>query len=308
MVLEMMATLGLPPLETMAAVDALARSWTLRRRCGRQDPMSARSSTARCRARPATSRTASTGRRRTARTRSSCTSTAAAGCSAIATSDDPLCRDLCVPLERRDRVRRLPPCAGGTASPRPSTTGSPRLRWVADHAVALGGIPGELAVFGWSAGGNLAAVVCQLARDAGGPAIVGQVLLTPVTDSRCPSGSYAENGEGYILTAALMKWFWDHYADEADRSDHRASPLRADDLSGLPPAIVVTCEFDPLRDEGVAYAEALAAAGVPVQHIAARGHTHTSLTMVDIVLSGAKIRAEIANALSEFFGATVPTR
>ena len=150
--------------------------------------------------------------------------------------------------------------------------------------------------------------MCQLARDAGGPEIVGQGLLTPVTDLEMSSGSYAENAEGYVLTAALMKWFCDHYADEADRSDHRASPLRADDLSGLPPAIVITCEFDPLRDEGAAYARALAEAGVQVQHIAARGHTHTSLTMVDIVLSGANIRAEIANALREFFGASVPVR
>jgi acetyl esterase/lipase len=103
-----------------------------------------------------------------------------------------------------------------------------------------------------------------------------------------------------------MKWFCDHYADEADRSDPRASPLRADNLAGLPPAIVITSEFDPLRDEGIAYADALTAAGVPVQHIAARGHTHTSLTMVDMVISGAKIRAEIADALRAFFGASVP--
>jgi acetyl esterase/lipase len=148
--------------------------------------------------------------------------------------------------------------------------------------------------------------VCQLARDAGSPAIVGQGLMTPVTDLDMSSGSYAENGEGYILTAALMKWFCDHYADEADRSDPRASPLRADNLAGLPPAIVITSEFDPLRDEGIAYADALTAAGVPVQHIAARGHTHTSLTMVDMVISGAKIRAEIADALRAFFGASVP--
>ena len=88
-----------------------------------------------------------------------------------------------------------------------------------------------------------------------------------------------------------MEWFWDHYADPADRADPKASPLRAADLSGLPPAFVVTCEFDPLRDEGIAYAEALAAAGVPVDGFTARGHTHTSLTMVDVVLSGAEMPA-----------------
>ena len=222
-----------------------------------------------------------------------------------ATSDDPLCRDLCV---RSNSVIVSVDYRHGPEARFPAAIddGFAATRWVADNAVALGGIPGELAVFGWSAGGNIAAVVCQLARDAGGPAIVGQGLMTPVTDLDMSSGSYAENGEGYILTAALMKWFCDHYADEADRSDPRASPLRADNLAGLPPAIVITSEFDPLRDEGIAYADALAAAGVPVQHIAARGHTHTSLTMVDMVISGAKIRAEIADALRAFFGASVP--
>jgi len=224
-----------------------------------------------------------------------------------ATSDDPLCRDLCV---RSNSVivsvdyRHAPEAR----FPAAVDDGFAATRWVADNAVALGGIPGELAVFGWSAGGNIAAVVCQLARDAGGPAIVGQGLLTPVTDLGMSTGSYEENAEGYILTAALMKWFADHYADESDRSDPRASPLLAGDLGGLPPAVVITCEFDPLRDEGTAYAGALAAAGVPVHHIAARGHTHTSLTMVDMVLSGAKIRAEIADELRQFFGASVSTR
>jgi acetyl esterase/lipase len=109
-----------------------------------------------------------------------------------------------------------------------------------------------------------------------------------------------------MLTKALMEWFWDHYADPEDRKHPHASPLRANDLSNLPPALVVTCEFDPLRDEGVAYAEAMAAAGVPVRHLPARGHVHTSLTMVDVILSGAPVRAEMADALRQFFGASVP--
>ncbi|HEY4607660.1 MAG TPA: alpha/beta hydrolase fold domain-containing protein, partial [Ilumatobacteraceae bacterium] len=223
-----------------------------------------------------------------------------------AISDDPLCRDLCVrsnALIVSVDYRHAPE----GRFPAAVEDGFAATRWIADNAVALGGIPGELAVFGWSAGGNIAAVVCQLARDTGGPAIVGQGLLTPVTDLDMSTGSYEENAEGFILTAALMNWFADHYVDEADRSDPRASPLRAGDLSGLPPAIVITCEFDPLRDEGIAYAEALTAAGVPVHHIAARGHTHTSLTMVDMVISGARIRAEIADALRELFGASVRT-
>ena len=178
------------------------------------------------------------------------------------------------------------------------------VHWVADNAVALGGIPGQLAVCGWSAGGGLAAVVCQLVRDLGGPNIVGQLLLTPCTSGDTTRASFAENADGYGLTTPLMAWFYDHYIDAADRSDPRFAPLRAADLSGLPPAIVVTAEFDPLRDDGEAYAAALAAAGVPTEHVRARGHTHQSLTMVDVVISGAPVRARLAEALRGFFVAT----
>ena len=220
-------------------------------------------------------------------------------------SDDPLCRDLCV---RSDAVivsvdyRHAPEAR----FPAAVDDGFAAVQWVADHIVELGGIPGQLAVCGWSAGANIAAVACQRARDAGGPEIVGQVLLTPVTDCDMTRGSYVENADGYVLTTALMQWFWDHYADPDDRTHPHASPLRADDLANLPPALVVTCEFDPLRDEGIAYADAMAAAGVPVRQLSARGHTHTSLTMVDVVLSGAGVRAEIGDALRQFFGASVP--
>jgi acetyl esterase/lipase len=152
----------------------------------------------------------------------------------------------------------------------------------------------------------VAAIACQLAREAGGPVINAQLLITPVTDCDFSRGSYVENGEGYILTAGLMRWFWDHYCDAADRKDPKASPLHNPDLSGLPPAVIVTAEFDPLRDEGQAYAEALSAAGVPVRHIRARGHTHTSLTAVDMVISGAPVRTEAVAALRELLGAPVP--
>jgi acetyl esterase/lipase len=116
--------------------------------------------------------------------------------------------------------------------------------------------------------------------------------------------SYSENGDGYILTSALMRWFWDHYADPADRGDPRVAPLRGN-LDGLPPACIVAADFDPLRDEGVAYARALEAAGLPVRHVRARGHTHTSVTMVGVVISGASVRAEMAEALRAFFPAPV---
>ena len=211
-------------------------------------------------------------------------------------ADEPFCRDLCVrtgavvvSVDYRHAPEDRYPSAVDDAFA--------AVQWIAANAAALGGIPGQLAVAGWSAGGNLAAVTCQLARDAGGPEITSQLLLTPVTDGDRARPSYIENGEGFVLTADLMGWFWDHYADEADRAHPTAAPLRGT-LAGLPPAVVVTAEFDPLRDEGDAYADALAAAGVPVRHIRARGHIHTSLTMVDAVISGAPVRAEMAEALS----------
>jgi acetyl esterase/lipase len=219
-------------------------------------------------------------------------------------SDDPFCRDLCV---RGDSVivsvdyRHAPE----HRFPAAIDDGYAALRWVADHAGELGGIPGRLCVAGWSAGANVAAVVCHMARDNGGPAINGQLLLTPVTDSDMTRPSYIDNGDGYVLTAGLMKWFWDHYIDQADRSDPRVAPLRAGDLSGLPPALIVTCEFDPLRDEGNAYAEALRASGNDVEHVVARGHTHTSLTMVDVVLSGVAYRERMGEALRRFTTAQV---
>jgi cation diffusion facilitator CzcD-associated flavoprotein CzcO/acetyl esterase/lipase len=218
-------------------------------------------------------------------------------------SDDPLCRDLCVRTGavvvsvnyRHAPEDRFPAAADDAFA---------AAAWIAANAAELGGIPGQLAVAGWSAGASLAAVTCQLARDAGGPDIACQLLLTPATDCDLGRPSYSANGEGFVLTAALMRWFWDHYADEADRVSPKVSPLRGT-LAGLPPAVVVTAEFDPLRDEGDAYAEALAAAGVPVRHIRARGHIHTSLTMVDVVISGAPVRAEITEALASFWSAPV---
>lgn len=138
------------------------------------------------------------------------------------------------------------------------------LMWVSEHCEELAGALVPIIVAGESAGGNLAAVVSILARDAGGPAIAGQMLLYPVTDADFETTSYVDNAEGYYLTRSLMRWFWDHYApDAASRTDFRASPLRATDLSRLPPALIQTAEFDPLRDEGEAYGERLRAAGTP---------------------------------------------
>ena len=217
-------------------------------------------------------------------------------------ADDPLCRDLCaqsgaviVSVNYRHAPEHRFPAA--------ADDGLAAATWIADHAAELGGVPGQLAVAGWSAGANVAAVTAQQAKLTGGPTIVGQVLLNPVTDCDFTRQSYVDNAEGYILTRGLMDWFWDYYCDPSDRTDPKASPLRADDLSGLPPAMVVTCEFDPLRDEGDAYSEALAAAGVPVRHLQCKGQTHTSLGAVDALVTGAYARTEMADALRGFFGA-----
>jgi cation diffusion facilitator CzcD-associated flavoprotein CzcO/acetyl esterase/lipase len=213
-------------------------------------------------------------------------------------SDDPFCRDICV---RSSAIvvsvdyRHAPEAR----FPAAIDDGFAAVRWIAANAAELGGQPGRLAVSGWSAGGNIAAGVCRLARDVG-PRIVGQVLVTPVTDCDFTRESYVVNGDGCGLTASLMRWFWDHYADKTDRRHPKASPLRADDLSGLPPALVVTCEFDPLRDEGAAYAAAMAAAGVEVRHFDCRGQIHTSVPAVGIIGSADAARAEIGAALRRF--------
>ena len=178
------------------------------------------------------------------------------------------------------------------------------VRWTAARTAELGGLPGRLAVAGWSAGANLATVACQQLRGSDVD-IAGQVLITPVTDSGPSRPSFEENGDGYVLTAGLMAWFWDHYAHDAHRKDPRAAPLLADDLSGLPPALVVTCEFDPLRDEGDAYAAALEEAGVEVRHLPCGGQIHTSIPSVDVIVTADGARAEIAATLRSFLGAAV---
>ena len=142
-------------------------------------------------------------------------------------SDDPLCRDLCArsgAVVVSVNYRHAPE----VRFPAAALDAFAAVQWADANAIELGGIPGQLAVAGWSAGANVAAVACQLARDAGGPHISGQLLICPAVDSDLTRPSYEENGDGYILTTALMRWFWDHYADPADRGDPRAAPLRGD--------------------------------------------------------------------------------
>lgn len=131
------------------------------------------------------------------------------------------------------------------------------------------------AVCGDSAGGNLAAALCLMSRDRQGPRIAAQVLIYPVTDCGCDTESYRRNGEGYFLTAAAMRWFWRQYAPHSEQAAHPyASPLRAASLNGLPPAFVLTAEYDILRDEGRAYAARLAREGVPVEVLDCEGLIH----------------------------------
>jgi cation diffusion facilitator CzcD-associated flavoprotein CzcO/acetyl esterase/lipase len=220
-----------------------------------------------------------------------------------ATSDDPLCRYLCVNSNsiivsvnyRHAPEARFPAAADdGLAS----------ATWIADHAHELGGIPGQLAVAGWSAGANVAAVTAQQAKLVGAPTISGQVLLNPVTDGTTNRPSHTDNADGYALTMDVMNWFWDHYCDPVDRADPKASPLLATDLSGLPPALVITCEFDPLRDEGDAYADALTAAGVAVHHLQCPGQTHTAIAAVDAMVTSEYARVAMADALRTFSSIT----
>lgn len=141
------------------------------------------------------------------------------------------------------------------------------LQWVIQNAGAVfGGDPNRVAVAGESAGGNLATVACLKARDEGGQLPVAQLLIYPVTDARMNTPSYEEQRDAKPLNAAMMPWFWKHYLEhESQGLEPYVSPLLAESLHGLPPAIVMTADNDPLRDEGNAYARRLAEAGVPVK-------------------------------------------
>lgn len=153
-------------------------------------------------------------------------------------------------------------------------------RWVRAHGAELGIDPALLAVGGDSAGGNLAAVITIALRDAGDPPIAFQLLIYPATDMRRTAPSHRSNGQGYVLTSDTITYFHDHYIDDAAHDlDWRASPLLHPDLSRLPPAFVLTAGFDPLRDEGLAYADALAAAGNATTYVCFDRQIHGFILM-----------------------------
>ncbi len=176
-------------------------------------------------------------------------------------------------------------------------------RWVAENAAALGGDPRRIAVGGDSAGGNLTAVVSLMARDRGGPRLVFQLLVYPVTDvPGTEYASYRDNAEGYFLTADMMHWFWNHYCGpEVNLTDPYLCPVKARDLRELPPALVVTAEFDPLRDEGEAYANRLREAGVPTELKRYPGMIHGFFGMGGLLTMARRATAEAAAALRSAF-------
>ncbi len=174
-------------------------------------------------------------------------------------------------------------------------------RWVAAEAVTLGIDAARIAVGGDSAGGNLATVVAITLRDTGGPRLVFQALVYPATDQRMDTASHTKFGEGYLLTRNNMLWFRDNYLGPAHYNDWRASPIRAADLSRLPPAHIITAGYDPLVDEGRAYSERLVAAGVPVLYECFEGMTHGFLTMGGVVAAANHALYRLGQSLTQAF-------
>jgi acetyl esterase len=175
-------------------------------------------------------------------------------------------------------------------------------RWVAGNAAAIGASHAPLAVCGDSAGGNLSAAVSLMARDRQDLQVGYQLLMYPALDATLQTRSMTDCGQGYLLTRDDMVWFWGHYLrGDEDRTNPYACPTAARDLSGLPPAMVITAEFDPLRDEGEAYAKRLEDARVPVFFKRYGGMTHGFMSMATIVDQGRKAIEDAASHLRTAF-------
>ncbi|MGX1882934.1 alpha/beta hydrolase fold domain-containing protein [Streptomyces sp. NPDC055287] len=173
------------------------------------------------------------------------------------------------------------------------------LLWAADRAGELGGDPQALVVAGDSAGGTLAAVVAIVAKERGGPALALQVLVYPATDAGQETGSYRANATGYFMEAAALRWFWEQYLGPGGDGGHpHASPLRAADLSGLPPAHIVTAGCDPLCDEGRAYARRLRTAEVPVTESHYAGMFHGFFAFPALLADARDALSGVAEAIA----------
>jgi acetyl esterase len=176
--------------------------------------------------------------------------------------------------------------------------------WVAAHAGEFGCDPARVAVGGDSSGGNLAAAVTLLARERGGPAFAHQLLVYPNTDFQSATTSLREAGDAYFFNAKAVEWYWGMYlAREEDGANPLASPLRAASLSGLPPATVITAEYDPLRDEAERYAARLAEAGVPVDLKRYSGVVHGFFTMIGVLDVAREAVGHAARRLRDAFAA-----
>ncbi|NKX54818.1 alpha/beta hydrolase [Arthrobacter mobilis] len=172
------------------------------------------------------------------------------------------------------------------------------LQWTDKHLEQIAGARVPLYIGGDSAGGNLSAVTALRARDNGGPALASQILVYPVTDADFTRASYLEPENQSFLTTDFMHWFWNHYVPAPeDRLHPEAAPLRAESLTGLPPALVITAEHDVLRDEGEAYARRLREAGVPVEHHRWPGQMHAFFSMVNVLPASAEVVEVIAGKL-----------
>jgi acetyl esterase/lipase len=176
------------------------------------------------------------------------------------------------------------------------------LAWLRENAATLGGDAGDVSVAGTSAGGNLAAALALLVRDRGLPSLAAQVLLYPVLDARMDTSSYAAYGAGYYLEARQMRWYWHQYVgtDLAGVPGY-AAPANVADLRGLAPALIVSAEFDPLRDEAENYAARLAAAGVPIRIVRVDGQIHSFLSFVGVTTAVDAAVADIAEAVQQLW-------
>ena len=176
------------------------------------------------------------------------------------------------------------------------------LEWVATNIEAYGGNPNQIVVAGDSAGGTLATVVSQMSHDQNGPSILGQILCYPVIDgTRFDRRSYLENAEGFGLTADDMCWYWELYAEPTDRLTRYASPLLADSLAGLPQTLVLTAEYDVLRDEGEEYAQCLKQARVPTELMRFDGFAHGFFSLTSKLPETAVAMQKVCSVLNNWF-------
>ena len=178
--------------------------------------------------------------------------------------------------------------------------------WVSKNADSMGVDANRMAVGGDSAGGNLATVVALMSRDRGGPPLVFHLVVYPMVDRDFNTESYRSNADGYLLTRDSMRWYWNHYlGTEADTANPYAVPLQTNDLGRLPSALVITAEYDPLRDEGDAYADRLRAAGVPAVSSRYDGMIHGFFGMSAVLDKGKQAMSEACAALTKAFASAV---